>query len=162
MDFFQILFFFLNIAVEGIQQRKFLFQCLKDSIFNITDLKDFGGTLSLPHKFQSFSAPECRHNLFKIVRHHSPAISAANFAFQWKVHAAHQHFMAVALYDKLRFFKFFTTYDCFMGSLCNVPLPFGNCSDNAFAGNQCFGFAQNHRPGVHIRREDFPNARTIP
>ena len=38
--------------------------------------------------------------------------------------------MAVALYDKLRFFKFFTTYDCFMSSLRNVLLTFGNCSDD--------------------------------
>ena len=126
MGFFQILFLFLNIAVEGIQQRKFLFQCLKDSIFNITDLKYLRCALGLPNQFQALSAPECRHNLFKIVRHYSSAISAANFAFQWEVHAAHQYFMAVALYDKLRFFKFFTTYDCFMGSLCNVLLPFGN------------------------------------
>ena len=70
--------------------------------------------------------------------------------------------MAVALYDKLRFFKFFTTYDCFMGSLRNKLLSFGNCSDNAFAGNQCFCFAQNHCPSVHIRREDFPDTRAIP
>ena len=70
--------------------------------------------------------------------------------------------MAVAFYDKLRFFKFFTTYDCFMGSLRNKLLSFGNCSDNAFAGNQCFCFAQNHCPSVHIRREDFPDTRAIP
>ena len=94
--------------------------------------------------------------------HNSPAISAAHLSFQRKVHADHQHFMAVALYDKLRFFKFFTTYDCFMGSFCNILLPFRNRSDNTFAGNQCFGFAQNHCPGVHISREDFPNASTIP
>ena len=116
----------------------------------------------MPHKFQSFSAPECGNSLFEIVRHHSSAISAANFAFQWKVHAAHQHFMTVALYDKLRFFKFFPAYNCFMGSLCNVLLSFRNRSDNTFAGNQCFCFAQNHCPGVHIRCEDFPNASTIP
>ena len=94
--------------------------------------------MSLPHKFQSFSAPECWNSLFEIVRHHSPAISAADFSFQWEVHTAHQHFMAVALYDKLRLFKFFPADDCFMGSLCNKLLSFGNRSDNTFAGNQCF------------------------
>ena len=162
MGFLQSLFFLLNISIEDIKQGEFLFKCLKNRIFNVTDLKDFGCTLSLPHKFQSFSAPECWNSLFEIVRHHSPAISAADFSFQWEVHTAHQHFMAVALYDKLRLFKFFPADDCFMGSLCNKLLSFGDCSDNAFARNQSFGFAQNHRPGVHIRREDFPNARTVP
>ena len=102
----------------------FLFKCLKNRIFNVTDLKDFGCTLSLPHKFQSFSAPECWNSLFEIVRHHSPTISAADFSFQWEVHTAHQHFMTVALYDKLRLFKFFPADDCFMGSLCNKLLSF--------------------------------------
>ena len=148
--------------IEGIQQGEFLFQCLKNLIFNITDLKDFGCTLSLSHKFQSFSAPECWNSLFEIVCHHSPAISAADFSFQREVHAAHQHFMAVAFYDKLRFFKFFPADDCFMGSRCNKLLSFGDCSDNAFARNQRFGFTQNHRPCVHIRCEDFPNAGAVP
>jgi len=49
-----------------------------------------------------------------------------------------------------------------MGSLCNKLLSFGDCSDNAFARNQRFGFTQNHRPGVHIRCEDFPNAGAVP
>lgn len=79
----------MNITIKGIQQREFLFQCLKDGTFNITDLKYLRCASGLPNQFQALSAPECRYNLFEIVRHHSSAISAADFSFQWKVHAAH-------------------------------------------------------------------------
>ena len=70
--------------------------------------------------------------------------------------------MAATSYDKLRFFKFFPADDSFMGSFRNVLLPFWNNANDFLAGNQPLTFSKNHRSGVHIRRENLPDASAVP
>ena len=118
--------------------------------------------MGLTDKFHSLSAPEYGRSLFVIISHSSSAIAASNFSFEWEIHAAHHHFMAATSYDKLRFFKFFPADDSFMGSFRNVLLPFWNNANDFLAGNQPLTFSKNHRSGVHIRRENLPDASAVP